>query len=146
LVLQGKDVLVKAKTGSGKTVAYGLPLTQLILDDRQSNGNDAASRYTFGLVLVPTAELVTQVVEVLKDLTKYCRDAINVVGISTEATVEGQRARLRERPAIVVSTPTRALLHLKVGVLITRVHCERCLIIHLDKWVTGTEQIALSCR
>ena len=66
-ILSGKDLVGIAQTGTGKTIAYCLPLLQELSYSNQNNPRI--------LVLVPTRELVTQVVDCMKQLTKYitCR-------------------------------------------------------------------------
>ena len=70
-ILAGKDIVGIAQTGTGKTIAYCLPLLQELSYSNQNNPRI--------LILVPTRELVAQVVETLKELTEYisCR----VVGV-----------------------------------------------------------------
>ena len=66
-ILSGKDIVGIAQTGTGKTIAYCLPLLQELSYSNQNNPRI--------LILVPTRELVAQVVETLKELTEYisCR-------------------------------------------------------------------------
>jgi len=66
-VLQGRDVLVRAPTGSGKTAAFALPLLQLVVPATHSRG---LPRRVQALVLVPTRELAVQVGDVLKALAQ----------------------------------------------------------------------------
>jgi ATP-dependent RNA helicase DeaD len=105
LLLEGRDVLGQAGTGTGKTAAFALPMLQRIFEDHSS------SRKTHGLVLVPTRELAMQVAEAIH---KYAKG----VGLSVLPLYGGapmhQQVRALERGAhIVVATPGRALDHMR---------------------------------
>ncbi|KAI5781207.1 ATP-dependent RNA helicase dbp9 [Geopyxis carbonaria] len=106
LALAGKDILARARTGSGKTAAYLIPLLQGILKAKSSDDATAAIR---ALVLVPTKELAEQVLRMAETLAAACGKAVRVVNIATSAGDAVQRALLAERPDVVVATPARAL-------------------------------------
>lgn len=74
LALQGKDLLARARTGSGKTNAYLLPAIQKIL----SNPEPAIR----ALILVPTRELAQQVTQNIAELTRFCSKEVRAVNIS----------------------------------------------------------------
>jgi ATP-dependent RNA helicase DDX56/DBP9 len=74
LSLSGKDVLARARTGSGKTAAYTIPIIQKIL----SNSTQSIQ----ALILVPTRELAEQVNQHIIDLTKFCAKEVKSVNIS----------------------------------------------------------------
>ncbi|MGY8951568.1 MAG: DEAD/DEAH box helicase [Flavobacteriales bacterium] len=96
-ILGGKDLVGIAQTGTGKTIAYCLPLLQEL-----SYSNQKDPRI---LILVPTRELVAQVVETLKSLTEYidCR----IVGVYGGTNMNTQKIMLQEGADIVVATPGR---------------------------------------
>jgi len=77
LALQGKDLLVRARTGSGKTAAFSLPLLHKILLKKASEASHA-KRGIRAVVLVPTKELCDQTYRHMVELCYYCRDVINV--------------------------------------------------------------------
>lgn len=95
LLLTGVDVLGQAKTGTGKTAAFGLPLlTRTVKGDAMS-----------GMVLVPTRELAIQVATDLNELGKYT--GFSVLPVYGGQNINTQAQRLREGPEIIVATPGR---------------------------------------
>lgn len=97
VILSGKDVLGIAQTGTGKTFAYLLPILEEFTFSKQLNPRV--------LILVPTRELVLQVVEEIERLTTYmtCRTVAVYGGVNAKP----QRAALAEGADIVVATPGR---------------------------------------
>uniref|UniRef100_A0A7N6AP95 Probable ATP-dependent RNA helicase DDX56 n=1 Tax=Anabas testudineus TaxID=64144 RepID=A0A7N6AP95_ANATE len=108
LALEGKDLLARARTGSGKTAAYAVPVIQRILDSKQSVREQAVR----ALVLVPTKELGHQVQTMMRQLTAYCSRDVRVADISGKADLSAQRPILMEKPDVVVGTPSRVLAHI----------------------------------
>lgn len=103
--LQRKDVLGSAQTGSGKTVAFALPLLQHV-----GMGNTATPRRVRALVLVPTRELAVQVGDVVRDLARHLlpqppKVAVVFGGVSINPQMMG----LRGGADVVVATPGRLL-------------------------------------
>ncbi|CAG9836748.1 unnamed protein product [Diabrotica balteata] len=109
LLLEGKDVLVRARTGSGKTAAFLLPVIQKILNIKQT----AAQQETKALILAPSRELCHQICGVIKDLTIKCSREVRYVDISLPVDLSIQKPLLVEKPDIVVGTPGRTLQHIK---------------------------------
>jgi len=109
LLLEGRDLLGQAATGTGKTAAFALPMLHLIGAGRPP------ARQTCGLVLVPTRELAMQVAEALH---KYARGSgITVVPLYGGAPMHQQIRSLERGAHIVVATPGRALDHVRRGTL-----------------------------
>ena len=94
-VLQGRDVLVKSPTGSGKTLAFGIPLVDRI----RADGPRPAA-----LVLAPTRELVTQIVEHIRAIA-HAR-ALRVTAVYGGVGLVGQ-AKRAARSQVIVATPGR---------------------------------------
>ncbi|PVU94085.1 hypothetical protein BB561_002803 [Smittium simulii] len=117
LGLVGKDLIVQARTGSGKTAVYGLILINKILSQAQKTAKTNRKTGTQAIVLVPTIELSAQVSNYLKNLLKYSGKLISVVNGASSATSNAIKALMLEQPEIVVSTPSRVLQHLKDNVL-----------------------------
>ncbi|MBK0015851.1 DEAD/DEAH family ATP-dependent RNA helicase [Kosakonia cowanii] len=106
-LLNGRDVLGMAQTGSGKTAAFSLPLLHNI---------DPDLRAPQILVLAPTRELAVQVAEAMTDFSKHMH-GVNVVALYGGQRYDVQLRALRQGPQIVVGTPGRLLDHLKRGTL-----------------------------
>ena len=82
LALQGKDLLVRARTGSGKTVAFSLPILHNILTEKEKNNN--AVNKVRALILVPTKELCKQIEKNIIDLMYYIRDYVTICALVEE--------------------------------------------------------------
>ncbi|MGH9185807.1 MAG: DEAD/DEAH box helicase, partial [Acidimicrobiales bacterium] len=95
--LAGRDICGKASTGSGKTVAFALPMVQRIEWQRRPNPR--------GLVLVPTRELAVQVHEVLRPLARAA--GLRVAAIYGGVSLDRQATAVRKGVDIVVATPGR---------------------------------------
>lgn len=102
VVLSGEDVLAQAKTGSGKTAAFGLGILQS-LDEKRT--------YTHALVLCPTRELADQVAEQLRLLARRM-DNVKITTLCGGIPMNGQIATLRHPPHIIVGTPGRVMDHM----------------------------------
>ncbi|KAJ6439861.1 ATP dependent RNA helicase (Dbp9) [Purpureocillium lavendulum] len=109
LALNGKDVLCKAKTGSGKTAAYVLPVLAGILKRKATDSNAATS----ALILVPTRELADQVFKATEQFSAYCAKDIRAVKLTDKLSDAVQRSLLSTSPDVVISTPARAWYNVK---------------------------------
>lgn len=103
LVLQGRDLMGLAQTGTGKTAAFGLPLLHRILD----LGHPPGPRHVRALILAPTRELTSQIAEHLKGFTKGT--AVKVVVVTGGASINRQSDALARGTDILVATPGRLL-------------------------------------
>lgn len=112
LAMQGKDLLVRARTGSGKTAAFALPLLHKLLQVKQDPIHAVAS--VKAVVLVPTKELVEQTKKHMSELMYYCSDVISVLALGGQS-MNAQQALLRDVPDIVIATPGRLVAHLQAG-------------------------------
>lgn len=100
LILEGKDVVARAKTGSGKTFAYLLPLLQKLFSD-----NGATKSGPSGFVLVPTRELCQQVHKEILSLLEHCKGSWKVTQLTSSLSLPDFRAAMVGPPDIVVATP-----------------------------------------
>jgi len=104
IILQGKDVIASAQTGSGKTSAFGLPLLQLWSTEKVTK-----PRKVHSLILVPTRELATQVGDTLHSLANYLPKPIKLAVVYGGISINPQMLHLRGGADIVVATPGRLL-------------------------------------
>jgi len=102
--LQGRDVLGSARTGSGKTAAFALPLIQQL-----EKGQRASPPRVRALILVPTRELCAQVGESIRSLTQFLPQALKVTVVFGGVSINPQLMGLRGGTDIVVATPGRLL-------------------------------------
>ena len=104
-LLAGVDVLARAKTGSGKTAAFGLGLL---------NKLDATSYRVQALVLCPTRELAEQVAREIRRLARTIPN-VKILSLCGGVPLGPQNASLQHSPHILVGTPGRVLKHLSKG-------------------------------
>ncbi len=105
MALAGDDLIGQARTGTGKTLAFGLPLLQRV---------DTSARHTQALIVVPTRELCVQVHE---DLRIGAALGIRSIAVYGGTPYEEQTAALESGVHVVVGTPGRLLDHLNRGTL-----------------------------
>jgi len=107
LAINGNDIIGIAQTGTGKTLAFGIPLVQQIL----KTGNLNSSQAGMGLIILPTRELALQVDESIKKIGKE-------FGIKTAILIGGSSIRpqirdIRNNAHIIIGTPGRIIDHLE---------------------------------
>lgn len=103
LVLEGKDVVGQAQTGTGKTAAFGIPAIDMV--DPQRNETQA-------LILCPTRELAVQVSEELAKIARYKR-GVRTLPIFGGQPIERQIKGLKKGVQIVIGTPGRVMDHMR---------------------------------
>ncbi|MFJ7972725.1 DEAD/DEAH box helicase [Psychrobacillus sp. NPDC096389] len=106
VALKKQDILVKSKTGSGKTAAFATPLCELV--EWEENKPQA-------LVLTPTRELAVQVQEDITNIGRYKR--IKGFALYGKSPFAKQKLALKQKTHIVVGTPGRVLDHIEKGTL-----------------------------
>jgi ATP-dependent RNA helicase DeaD len=106
LLLEGKDVVGQAQTGTGKTAAFGIPLVERI---------DTSMLVVQALVLAPTRELASQIALELGKIGRW--RGVRVAAIYGGASMGAQLSDLKRGAQVVVGTPGRILDHLKRGTL-----------------------------
>ncbi|MEA4814499.1 MAG: DEAD/DEAH box helicase [Oscillospiraceae bacterium] len=102
-MMEWKDVIAKAPTGTGKTFAFGIPIVEHI-----DPGNDKIQ----AVILAPTRELAIQIAEELHALSEF-KDGVRVVCAYGGQPIQKQITVLKKRPQIVVATPGRLADHIK---------------------------------
>ncbi len=106
---RGSDLLATAQTGTGKTLAYALPILQQMLE--KPKGVEACNTRT--LILAPTLELVQQVAESIQQLTQFL--PLKIVTVYGGVKVTSQATKLRAGVDILVATPGRLIEHMELG-------------------------------
>jgi ATP-dependent RNA helicase DeaD len=107
MIMEGKDVIGQAQTGTGKTLAFAIPILEAL--SPKGSGIEA-------IVLCPTRELAVQVAEEFKRLAKYRKDA-RIVPVYGGQPIEKQLTDLKKNARIVVGTPGRVMDHMQRGTL-----------------------------
>ena len=102
MLLNGRDVIAQAQTGTGKTAAFGIPIVQAI---------DRPGRTPSALILCPTRELAVQVSEEIKRLAVF--KGLNTLAIYGGASIEHQFEALERGVDIVAGTPGRIIDHIQ---------------------------------
>lgn len=103
-ILQGRDIVASAQTGSGKTAAFALPMLH-----RLAETPTGTTRRIRGLILVPTRELAAQVGEAIVGLAKYLPQRIKVAVVFGGVSINPQMMNLRGGADIIVATPGRLI-------------------------------------
>jgi ATP-dependent RNA helicase RhlE len=103
-VLQSRDVLASAQTGSGKTAAYALPILQQLTEAEPPAGGKPRC-----LVIVPTRELAVQVEEMTRKFAKFLPRKIKLLAAYGGVAIEPQMEALRDGVDILIATPGRLL-------------------------------------
>jgi ATP-dependent RNA helicase DeaD len=106
--IAGVDVLGQARTGTGKTASFVLPILERMLQPGRAGGPRA-------LVLVPTRELAVQVKDEFEKLAHGTK--IHCVAVYGGKPIKGQIDKLAKHPAVVVGTPGRVLDHMSRGTI-----------------------------
>ena len=101
-LLEGKDVIGQARTGTGKTAAFGIPMVERL---------NAEMKCVQGLVLEPTRELAVQTAQHISRICKYT--SFKVLPVYGGSSIQRQIDALRRGVQIVVGTPGRLIDHLK---------------------------------
>jgi len=110
VVLEGRDVMGAAQTGTGKTAGFSLPMIQLLL--AHANASASPARHPVrALILTPTRELADQVAENVKAYSKFT--TLRSVEIFGGVDIQPQTAALRAGVEIVIATPGRLLDHIQ---------------------------------
>ncbi|MFP3121505.1 DEAD/DEAH box helicase [Ectobacillus funiculus] len=104
-LLEGRDVVAQAQTGTGKTLAFVLPMLERIKRDES---------HVQALIVTPTRELAVQITSEVRKLTAHI-EGVHVLAVYGGQDVEQQMKRLKGSTHIVVATPGRLLDHIRRG-------------------------------
>ncbi len=105
LMMEGRDIIAIAPTGTGKTCAFGIPMLEYVnLEDKRVQE----------LVLAPTRELSLQITDELKQLSRFI-PGVRIACLYGGQPIAKQISQLKQNPQIIVATPGRLLDHLNRG-------------------------------
>jgi len=107
LILEGKDIIGQAQTGTGKTLAFGLPLLESI---------HPKTKKVQAIILCPTRELAIQVTEEIQRVLKFRRDVV-LLAIYGGQPIDRQIKILNAGAHVVIGTPGRTIDHINRGTL-----------------------------
>lgn len=119
VVMEGRDVIGQAQTGTGKTAAFGIPMLQNI---------DTSLKKTQALILSPTRELAIQVAEELRNLGKYMH-GVKILPVYGGQDITKQIRSLKGGIQVIVGTPGRVMDHLRRKTI----RCEDVSLVVLDE-------------
>ncbi|NLI20432.1 MAG: DEAD/DEAH box helicase [Clostridiales bacterium] len=105
LMMEGRDVIAIAPTGTGKTLAFGIPMMEYV---------DLKDQRVQELVLAPTRELSLQIAEELRQLSQFI-PGLRIAVIYGGQPIVKQISELKRHPQIVIATPGRLLDHMSRG-------------------------------
>ncbi|MCB1581478.1 MAG: DEAD/DEAH box helicase [Marinicella sp.] len=106
---RGRDLLVNAQTGTGKTAAFALPLLQKLIDQPKTAKNGQVR----SLVLTPTRELAEQLAHTIGEYAQFL--ALDIVAVFGGVKMGGQAQQLKAGTDILIATPGRLIEHLQSG-------------------------------
>ncbi|MEQ8927131.1 MAG: DEAD/DEAH box helicase [Fulvivirga sp.] len=109
LILEGRDIIASAQTGTGKTAAFLLPVINMIM-------NLPHDEYIKALIIVPTRELATQIDQQLEGLSYYTSiSSLAVYGGGDGSEFSQEKKALTNGADIIIGTPGRLIAHLNMG-------------------------------
>ncbi|KAL5767014.1 hypothetical protein ACOSQ2_013797 [Xanthoceras sorbifolium] len=111
--LQGKDLIARAKTGTGKTLAFGIPILKRLTEDLEQTPSTRRGKLPKVLVLAPTRELAKQVDKEIKESAPY----LNTVCVYGGVSYNTQQSALTRGVDVVVGTPGRIIDLIKTNSL-----------------------------
>jgi ATP-dependent RNA helicase DDX54/DBP10 len=134
VILSGVDTVVMARTGSGKTAAFCIPLLERLLNSNRRKQQQSNSTIAFSagaVILSPTRELSIQTLKVLQTLSSFIEfPGIRCIGINGGESMEKQFSLLASNPDVIVATPGRLAHHLSE---IPDFHLKHCELVIFDE-------------
>lgn len=116
LGLDGNDILARARTGSGKTAVFAIPIIHKILKYKQTYSNQQHNG-TQAVVVAPSKELCHQIRENIGQLTACCLREVKCVDVASGEVPEIKPLLVSMIPDIVIGTPAKLLAHVQAGSL-----------------------------
>lgn len=116
LALDGNDILARARTGSGKTAAFAIPIIDKILKAKQTKSLET-KRQVHAMIIAPSRELCHQLKDHISKLTQCCMRDIRCVNVASGESHEIKPLLTFATPEIVIGTPAKLLAHIQDGSL-----------------------------
>lgn len=118
-IYNGRDVLARARTGTGKTLGFALPIIERIIKSKKDSGNTGRNRGSkpVCVVLSPTRELAQQVEREIEALTTHSVTRVHTLCVYGGVAYQKQERALKDGVDLVVGTPGRMIDLMKNGVL-----------------------------
>ena len=107
-IMDGRDIIGQAQTGTGKTCAFAIPAIEMLDEDDHENIQV--------LVLCPTRELAIQTAEEFNSVSKY-KEGVKVLAVYGGQSIDRQIIALKRRPQIIIGTPGRIIDHMRRATL-----------------------------
>ncbi|MCP5350887.1 MAG: DEAD/DEAH box helicase [Oceanospirillaceae bacterium] len=120
---RGKDLLVSAQTGTGKTAAFAIPLLQQLLDNPRADESTAPR----GLILCPTRELAEQLAATIRSYAQFTQ--LTITAVFGGMKMSAQASKLKRGVDILIATPGRLTEHMAEG----NVNLKACEFVVLDE-------------
>lgn len=117
LALDGNDILARARTGSGKTAVFAIPVIDKILKSKNKQ-SATDQRRTQAIIVAPSKELSHQIKEHIQKLTTCCSREVKCVDVACGEVAEIRSLLIAVAPDIVIGTPAKILAHISAGSLI----------------------------
>jgi ATP-dependent RNA helicase DDX56/DBP9 len=115
LGLDGNDILARARTGSGKTAVFAIPVINKILQQKQINTTD--NKKTQAIIVAPSKELCKQLRDNFGELTSCCSREVKCVDVACGEVPDIKPLLVSLIPDIVIGTPAKILAHVQAGSL-----------------------------
>mmetsp|Transcript_18902 Transcript_18902/g.27980 ORF Transcript_18902/g.27980 Transcript_18902/m.27980 type:complete len:884 (-) Transcript_18902:47-2698(-) len=130
VILSGSDTVVMARTGSGKTAAFLIPLLEK-LQENQQNSNNNPNKKCRAIILSPTRELSLQTLKVMNKISHFLD--IKSIGIHGGEGMEKQFNALASKPDVIIATPGRLAHHLSEIPDFDLKLCQMCILDEADR-------------
>lgn len=127
LALDGNDILARARTGSGKTAVFAIPVIHKILKLKQLNANDPSK--TRAIIVAPSKELCKQLRDHISQLASCCLREIKCVDVACGEVNDIKPLIISKIPDIVIGTPAKLLAHIQAGSLYNLKKSLTCLVV-----------------
>lgn len=114
LAIDGNDILARARTGSGKTAVFAIPIINKILSYKKNHSFDQ-TRKTQAIVIAPSKELCHQLKDHFSQLAQCCLREIKCIDIASGEVNEVRPLLVAVVPDIVIGTPSKMLAHIQAG-------------------------------